>query len=1102
MTGTIQKELSKEALLSEIAELRRENAKLKKEISDHEKVIEMTAEHSDDMTEELFKKVESTLHENEKRFRLITETIPVPIVVSRVADNSIVYANEHSASLVSLHVTALLGHNILDFFNDPSDQQLLPGILAKQDHMSNYELQGKRSDSTPFWSALFIRPLTFNNEPCLLSAWYDMTERKQTEEALKKAEEKYRSIFENAMEGIFQSSPWGSFISVNPAMARILGYEDPEDLMNSVINIEKQLYADPEQGRNLLLALKEQNRIFEFECNLFCKDRQLICCLISAQAILGKNNEIQYIEGTVIDITERKQAEEALKKAHDELEVRVKERTAELRKTNEDLNKAKEKAYAAVKVKSEFLANMSHEIRTPMNAIIGMSRLLAQTELSIRQSDYLSKIRSSSQNLLGIINDILDFSKIEAGKLDIEYVDFNLDDVLVIISDLVNIKAREKEIEFLFDISKNVPRFLTGDPLRLKQVLINLTNNAAKFTEKGEIVVGIELLKEDKDKAVLRFSVRDTGIGIAEDKINSLFSAFSQADTSTTRKYGGSGLGLAISKRLAEMMGGSISVTSKPGKGSTFTFTAMFGKHQEIKENLTLPPPDLAGMRVLVVDDNKTVRRILEDTMISFTFDVTSAASGKEALSELEKTVQYPETKPYDLVLMDWNMPEMDGIETSGRIRDNPGLPRSPRIIMLTAFSNEYVMRNAEKTGIDAFLIKPVNRSVLFDTIMEVFGQKVLKKPPVFMEKFNASKALKQIRWARVLLVEDNEINQQLAKEMLENAKLIVTVAGNGSEAVRAVSESEYDAVLMDLQMPEMDGYESTSAIRNDLRFRDLPIIAMTAHAMTGDREKCIEAGMNDYVSKPVDPDQLFSTLAKWIRPGKRKASSESIPQENRYCEDQQDKRPFPELPGIDVATGMARSSNNKKLYRSLLLKFYKNFYNVSDEMRKALHMGDRKKARNLAHSLKGVSGNIGASDIFFQAGDLEKKIINGNISELHPLLNGLARDMNRIMESIRGLKRPEQEKTGAEPAEKTAATGNKALTPLFVRLFAYLKTDNIKAAGCLESVKEHLPDYPHIRESLKQLEEHVGEYDFESALEDLEGIAKTLNIKEKSDDQ
>jgi signal transduction histidine kinase/DNA-binding response OmpR family regulator/HPt (histidine-containing phosphotransfer) domain-containing protein len=724
---------------------------------------------------------------------------------------------------------------------------------------------------------------------------------------------------------------------------------------------------------------------------------------------------------------EREKATQAL---HDQVGELAKARRAMLN-IMEDLEEARKEAESATKSKSDFLANMSHEIRTPMNAVIGMAHLALQTNLTPKQADYVKKIQRSALSLLGIINDILDFSKIEAGKMQMESVDFSLDEVLDNVSTVVGVKVHEKELEFLMDTPHDVPRALVGDPLRLGQVLINLCNNAVKFTQEGEIVISTRAVEKEEESVTLQFYVRDTGVGLTEEQKGKLFQAFSQADTSTTRKYGGTGLGLTISRRLVNMMGGEIWVESEPGKGSEFIFTAKFGLARKVARRHLEPSVDLRGMRVLVVDDNASSREILQTLLESMSFEVTVAASAEEGIAELEKDAK---DRPYKLVVMDWKMPGMDGIKASEVIKRHPSLPQKPKIIIATAYGREEVMQRSEKVGVDGFLLKPVGQSVLFDAIMVAFGKEDLEGEAVARVRGSDEEELRKIRGARVLLAEDNEINQQVAKEILEQAGLVVSIANNGQEALNLVRANAFDALLMDVQMPVMDGYTATRKIRewelearsSKLKAEDLsassiqhpasgiPIIAMTAHAMSGDHEKSIAAGMNDHITKPIDPVKLFSTLAKWVglREGTQKPVEVPSPPTGS-----QDKEPAPPektlpdaMPEFDLTDGLQRLMGNRALYRKLLVNFATQYAQAGVDIRKALDAGDFDRAHGLVHAIKGVAGNLAAKDLQQQSVALEKLVKHADAAspppadELNSAFEAFQESLGRALGAVTSL--------------------------------------------------------------------------------------------------
>ncbi len=884
--------------------------------------------------------------------------------------------------------------------------------------------------------------------------------QKKAEEELTISEERSRLLLQAAGEGIFGVDKEGHVTFVNPAVEEMLGFSRDELMGQKVHPIIHHSFANgshyPVEKCPMYAAYTRGETHHVDDEVLWRKDGTSFEVEYSSVPV-SKDDELVGAVITFRDITERKEVEKAMAEA-------------------------KNLAVEATKAKSDFLANMSHEIRTPMNAIIGMSNLALKTDLDNKQRNYIEKVHRSAESLLGIINDILDFSKIEAGKLDMETIDFHLDGVFDNLSNLVGLKAEEKSVELLFDIAADVPMALIGDPLRLGQILVNLGNNAVKFTDEGEIVVTARVKEIHGDSAILHFAVRDSGIGMTPDQLANLFQSFSQADTSTTRKYGGTGLGLTISKKLSEMMGGEIWVESEYGKGSTFQFTATFGCQSGTERGRVKPAlPDLQGLHVLVADDNATAREIMADILESFDFKVDAVNSGQAAIDRLKESKE-----SFDLIVLDWQMPRMDGIETARRIHSaGSELP----IIMVTAYGREEAAEASEGIKFNSILGKPVSPSSLLDSIMEAFGHETEIDSRAGCNVGDERETNLKVRGARVLLVEDNEINQELALELLSNGGVTAMVANNGQEAIDILEQGhDFDGILMDVQMPIMDGYTATSVIRKNNKYKDIPIIAMTANAMASDKEKAVEVGMNDHISKPINVNEMFGTMAKWITPS-QVSEEPDITTAPLKKEEREAEKEIPEMEGIDIQSGLILAGGNKRLYIKLLTKFYHNYGETGREIQRVFEAGEKKEAERMAHTVKGIAGSIGAKILQKSAGDLERCLHEEKSQDFDSLLTHFEGDLSTLRQSmapfVKAMSQVEEESREGE------VTDEKTIFEILKKLEEGIQKK--KPKGCtpvLDELRKYkLPE--SMAEEVKELENFIKKYKFKQAGELFELLVK-----------
>lgn len=796
----------------------------------------------------------------------------------------------------------------------------------------------------------------------------EIAERQRVEQELRQAEAKYRSIFEHAVEGIFQTTPDGRYLSVNPALARIYGYDTPAALISSLTDIGGQLYVNSARRAEFVRLLHEHSTVSGFESQVYRRDGKIIWITETARAVRDVNGLLLYYEGIVEDITERKQAEE-------------------------ELQKAKAVAEAAAQARSEFLANMSHELRTPMNSIIGMTELALDTSLTPEQREYLTIVKDSADALLELLSDILDFSKIEAGRWELEPLDFRLRDDLAVALKTLAIRAHRKGLELAYHIPATVPDALRGDPGRLRQIVVNLVGNAIKFTDQGEVVMHVTVAWQTQDEIALHFAVQDTGIGIPPDQQQRIFNPFTQADASTTRRFGGTGLGLAISSRLVAMMGGRIWVESAVGQGSTFHFTARFGSRDSGPPPLSMARETLHGLSVLVVEDNATHRRILEEQLTSWGIRPTLVEGGEAALTALHQGRHHD--GPFACVLLDAHMPGMDGFTVAEHLQQHPALAQAI-IMMLTSGSHPRDAARCRELGITSYLTKPLKQSELLNAICTVLHSasgaprdEAALLPPAPMQRQCA---------LRILLVEDNVINQRLTGWMLEKWGHSVVVASNGQEALAILARETFGLILMDVQMSDMDGFTTTQVIRQHEHTTGIhqPIVAITAHAMPGDRERCLAAGMDAYLSKPLQAQQLFEVIASLV------PSATDTGEAVGAIE--------PGAAVFDPQAALARVKGSREIFQEIIGLFWTETPEVLAALRQAMARGDSQAVARVAHSLKGTVGSFGAHAALEAVLRLEALGQSGDIALAEPAYTALAREIDRLGRALSAF----QEEQGA----------------------------------------------------------------------------------------
>lgn len=971
-------------------------------------------------------------------------------------DGQIIYANDRLCKISGYAQSDLLGktHALLNSGVHPDSFFAAMHATLDAGEVWRGEICNQARYESLFWVSATIVPIV-DGEGVIqrfISISTDITQQKTMQEEVRGSRLFLQSITESLGEGVYALDQWGYCNFINREAERAIGWS-LMDLsmtpMHEAVHFTDAVGNPMYGGDDIIAQVIGEKREYRSEYDTFtASDGRIFPVAITLVPMIEDDN-VNGVVAVFQDITERKLAEDRLREAT-------------------------RRAEEASRAKSDFLANMSHEIRTPMNAIIGMSHLALQTELDSRQRNFVTKVNRSAESLLGLINDILDFSKIEAGKLDIEDVRFRVQNLFDDLAGVLGFKAEEKGLELLFDIATDVPTHLVGDPMRLNQILLNLCNNAVKFTEIGQIVVSVRLRSRQNDQVTLDFAVHDSGIGISAELQQKLFASFTQADASTTRKYGGTGLGLAISKRLVEMMNGSIRVESEPGQGSVFHVRLPFTEiEDEPAKDSREDALALNGLSCLLVDDSASARTIFASILKARGMQVDGARDAGAAGAQIESSVDGP---GYDVLLIDWKMSGTDGIELLTQLRQR-FTDLLPPVIMTTAHGREELeaVLGEARSNVFTILTKPVSAGDLTDAVQRAVSE-MPKCTQAFADTPNddLTCAIGRLRGASILLAEDNELNQEVAVELLSAKGIHVDIVSNGLHAIERLEKQDYDGILMDCQMPVLDGYETTRRIREDPRFGDIPIIAMTANVMNEDIVEALASGMNDHIAKPINVRDMFTVMAHWISPAMAERESPEVPAGQPTA----GTPPLPQINGLDLDAGLRRLGGNRQILMRLLKKFSANQSSSLDETRHALSVNDSATAARKLHTLKGTAGSIGATRLQQLAATAEQHIrLNMN---QRGIVNdqALNSELDRVLTELARLV-PGETEAGRDrvPSDEVPKLLEKLIGELEAFDTCAEDTLNHLATAVTDDVRRNL---------LQRARKAIEQYDFETALESM----------------